>query len=371
MIKVCSLDFVNKETFETDVLTAEGGLLCSATDKVTPEKILRLYFKEIFIKEPRQEYNSEPILESVEIIAENISKLNSAISDTDAEQAPVLGVKASASEDEDAITAKASGPRLANSPESDELDTSEAKIKGPRTVDSSETETLTKGPKNAESKDSDDVTKGPRLVDLNGIEDDEETETKGPRVADSNKFDDGEIAIKSQTKKTFVEPESVIEEIPEAEQPLKFDEEQAKRIVEHSVKLGKLLNFPAHDLKELEQVAYYYNAGIIKCKKSDVSRKDYRKLKAFASYQLLLESDQVPSNIAEIIKFTANAYESDAFPLTSKIPYHHIVAITGYYEDSLLQNGSKELTLMKMLQMGGNHFNIFVLHKFIKLMRDD
>lgn len=371
MIKVCSLDFVNKETFETDVLTAEGVLLCSATDKVTPEKVLKLYFKEIFVKESKTEYKTEPIADSIEMITENISKLSSATNDSEDEETKILGVKASISEETAEIGINKHGPRLANSDDSDESEATESKIKGPRAAVIDEIETEIKGPKNAESKDTDDLTKGPRLVDLNGMDEDEETETKGPRIADSNKYEDDEIVAKSPMKKTYAESEPAVAEIPEEEQPLTFDDEQAKRIVEHSVKLGKLLSYPANDLKELEQVAYYYNAGIIKCKKADKSRKDFRKQKAFASYQLLLESNQVPSNIAEIVKLTANAYESDAFPLNSKIPYHHIVAITGYYEDLLSQNESKELTLMKMLQMGGNHFNIFVLHKFIKLMRDN
>ncbi len=47
MIKTCSLDFANKETFEVDVKSADGRVLCKAGEDITPDKILRLYFKEL------------------------------------------------------------------------------------------------------------------------------------------------------------------------------------------------------------------------------------------------------------------------------------------------------------------------------------
>lgn len=51
MLKVCSLDFLNKEEFGTDVLSVTGEVLYASTDKITPELILKLYFKDIYIDE--------------------------------------------------------------------------------------------------------------------------------------------------------------------------------------------------------------------------------------------------------------------------------------------------------------------------------
>ena len=47
MIKVCSLDFLNKSVFGVDVKNAEGTILQRFDDPVTPEALLKLYFKEI------------------------------------------------------------------------------------------------------------------------------------------------------------------------------------------------------------------------------------------------------------------------------------------------------------------------------------
>lgn len=55
MIKICALDLLNRETFETDVLSAEGKILCQKGYKITPQIILKLYFKEIFVNEPLSE----------------------------------------------------------------------------------------------------------------------------------------------------------------------------------------------------------------------------------------------------------------------------------------------------------------------------
>lgn len=52
MIKICSLDFLNRENFETDVITADGVVLFQSGEEITPSKLLRLYFKEIYITQP-------------------------------------------------------------------------------------------------------------------------------------------------------------------------------------------------------------------------------------------------------------------------------------------------------------------------------
>ena len=58
MIKICSLDFLNNELFEADVMTADGRVLFNSDDKVTPDRLLILYFKEIYVKEALKEKKS-------------------------------------------------------------------------------------------------------------------------------------------------------------------------------------------------------------------------------------------------------------------------------------------------------------------------
>lgn len=323
MIKVCSLNFLKEKYFKSDVMSADGTLLFNSGDEVTAEIILKLYFKDIYIEKPKVENEQEVVVEE----AENLVSSGAYSSD-------LKNVSASSSGDFQA-NAIASGPR------SIELD---EKSSGPRFVDSIDV-----------APSETDPSKGPRFVDTN------------LDAMNGTKKNPYSSAINAQA--SGPEEETPVED-PE-NMPLVFDEDQAKRIVSHSAKLAKILNFSQKELKELEQAAYYCNIGISGFKKADLKNKEFRKMKAFASYKKLIDEATVPRDIAEIVKFCANDYSSESFPLDSKIPLQHVVAITSFYEDLLAKTNSKQDTLLKMLQLGGNHFNIFVLHKFIKLMRGD
>lgn len=394
MIKICSLDFLNREKFGTDVMTADGTVLFHSDDKITPEIILRLYFKEIYAEESFLKEEPKVAVKNIEasVIAvstgeETVSNLSSV--EINIEEAELESVDISVIEDEK-ITS--SDPRVVETNIKEEEKTlsgpksvdvsivKEEKItsSGPRSIDVSAIEkeetTASSGPRSVEANVKEEkASLGPRSVDVS-VKEEETTTSSGPRVVETRpdiseedqKGKEPLFSTKSAAKDTEIEK---LNKNPE-EEPLIFDEEQAKRIVEHSIKIGKLLNFSTNEIKELEQVAYYCNIGITKFKKADLSKKSFRKMKTFASYEKLLNEGVVPEEIAEVVKLCANDYESDTFPLNSKIPYHHIVALTSFYEESLAQNNSKLETLLKMLQMGGNQFNIFILHKFIKIMRE-
>lgn len=324
MIKICSLDFLNKEFFETDVMAADGSVLFSAGEKITPELILRLYFKDIYVNE---------------VVVKN-------------ETCNVL-VSSVANEVESEEIASTPTEKIA----------ANESIHGPRSVTTSPME-------------KEETFSGPRSVTTSPIAEVEEEASGGPRFVESNitNVETKEKTLYQKSAKASIDDDTevkteIIDENPE-NKPLIFDEEQAKRIVQYSIKIGKLLKLSDTELDELEQVAYNCNIGITDFKKADLCKKEFRRMKAFASYEKLLTSGTVSEKIAEMVKFSASSYDSDSFPLNSKIPHHHIVAIAGYYEDLFNQTNSKEKTLLKMLQLGGNQFNIFVLHKFIKVMRE-
>lgn len=52
MSKICSLDFLGKEEFDLDIISTGGKKLFSRGDKVTPEILLSLYFKDVIAREP-------------------------------------------------------------------------------------------------------------------------------------------------------------------------------------------------------------------------------------------------------------------------------------------------------------------------------
>lgn len=260
MIKICSLDLINKETFEADILTADGRVLYHATDKITPDKILKLYFKDIYINKPSiDEIIPKPIKKEV-IIEEKEAELIKQINEV--------------------------SPAIIN-----------------------------------DAKDESGVFNKITKLTSNDL--------------------------------------------------LEFDEQEAKFVAESSIKIAKMLAFSSSEIEKLEKAAYYHNIGRTRFKQSDLSRKEFRKDQALAGYDILLNEKGLPQKIAETAKLYINKYDSSSFSLNEPIPYYHIVAIANYYYSSIKKGDSREKVLAKMLKIGGNKFNIFVLHKFINLMREE
>lgn len=317
MIKICSLDFLNKETFEADVLTADGRVLFNSHDKVTPERLLILYFKEIYSKEPLVEKKPKRAALTPE--------------------AAKLKQEALAAKSKSTTEKTISGPRSAETAASDK----ELVAAGPRTAEAFEEAT-------AEATGS-----GPKTIESSAFQATKKANAPYGLNASSLELSASEVA----------------EEEPEIIQ-LVFDEELAKRISKHCVMLGEMLKFSKKELNELSQAAYYHDIAISQFTNIDAAKKGFKLMKAHASYETILHSLKLSESIAEAAKSCAYDYDSDAFSLDTQIPYCHIISIVSYYEGLLLRNSSKEATLNKMLQLGGNKFNIFVLHKFLKMMRD-
>lgn len=229
MIKICALDFLKKETFDTDVMNANGDVLFSSEDKVTPEILLSLYFKNIYISEP------------LEIEIEETSV---------------------------------------------DID---------------------------ESEEQEDIKLG-------------------------------------------------------------FDEAQGARVAKNALEIAKILDWNEEECKDLEQAAYYHNIGSMDLTKEDLLAKDFRIRRAEAGYTYLFKTLELPDRIAEVSKLYINNYDPNNFELDKKnrsnIPFHHIVAIASFYDEFLMKTSSKKEALMKMLRLGSNKFNLFVLHKFINKMRN-
>jgi hypothetical protein len=346
MIQICSLDFLRKETFDTDIMTVDGRILCTKGDKVTPELILKLYFKEVYAKNVQiEEICSMPQATSTAVEQEIIEAVQIK-EQTDEVEKPTEEVKEIEAAEETKALEIVEVSELAVKTE-DEASGTKTKA-GPRVLETVENE-------QASGKD-------PRVTG-SSIDDDISEESSKAKLANEAQFTLAEKSI--ETARLTAEKEALLKD-----PNLEFDEIQAKRIVEHSLAIGKIFNFTPAELKDLELVAYNCNIGITEFKKSDMAKKDFRKMKAYASYKKLQKEETVQPKIAEMVKFTATSHASDSVILNSKMPIDNIVGIVSYYEDSLNQNVSKEETLLKMLQLGGNHFNIFILHKFIKMMRD-
>lgn len=331
MKRVCSLDYLYKETFETDITNADGKVLVSMGTSVTPEILLKLYFNDTYAQEQKIEEEVVEIIEEIDELKSSVGAEGETVVLKEFE--PGAGGAARGDVATSAIVVD-----LAAIGHGDKADATEEDGKTAESEADAE---------NADKDDSSDTEAG---------------------VAGNAKGSGSKAASKDDKDKAGKTIESPVEE-PEDKQ-LKFDEEVAKRLVDYSVKLGKELGFSKAELKEIEEVAYNYNIGITQFTTDDLKKREFRKIKVRASYEYLLKANTVSEKVIESVKLCANNYESESFALNAKIPYHHIVAVTSYYEELLAQYSSKNKALAKMMELGGNKFNIFVLHKFIRIMRE-
>lgn len=155
---------------------------------------------------------------------------------------------------------------------------------------------------------------------------------------------------------------------------LEFDEGHAQRVRDYAVKIGKLIGIPKDKLAELKDAAYYHDIGRTKFTESDLKKANFDMWQGEAGVNILIKERQFPKHIADVANSHLKHYNSARFPLIKEeranIPYAHIVSIANCYDELCYKNLGKKKALEKMIQIGGGKFNIFILHKFIRAMRD-
>lgn len=383
MIKVCSLDYLNKEFYETDIVTADGRVLASVGDRVSPDVILALYFKEVYVPDVSEKkiYQSEVVV-TEEILEESAQLLNieqeeeqeeplspTVFEEAEAEESSSTVIESNLEESE-AVEEELLEIEVPVVPEVPDKPVESILVQEPEVLESQKKES---GPifnlPDVEEKTEVESKSQPKPAIINFDQDPEEDDTRKP-VPPSSKFDDDIYTGTENISVKESEEVQIIIEDPE-KAPLVFDENKAKKNAAYAVKLAKMLNFSPDETKDVEEAAYYYDIGISKFTRADLTKKNFKKAKALESYNIIINEKMLPDRIADAVKFSVNDYDSSSFQLTSKIPYSHIISVTGFYSEFLIQGHSKEEALAKMLQMGGNKFNIFILHKFIKMMREE
>ena len=442
MIKVCSLEFLNKSSFEADVMLSDGRVLFNAGSEITPEILLKLYYKDIYVEKSlckaaksaaalkhSQKENEEVLVgvgitlaasgevsptgadlkpagkdgegsaEGVELkTAEKAGELNSELSaDVKAEEVDLKAVKkdgegTSELVDLDAVI------RDEDNPDSEDYTGTTPKVRfgGRRVGDNKVATSAIIGPKSTSEVDGEvvsdsdteiqakveapvdtEIAAEAEAIDSAEAESDEDLEGEvdpvtGKRIALSARKAGGAVPHKQSTTHKPSEP---IEVVPpkDTNGPLEFNEEQAQRVSALSVRLAKILSMDLRQQDDVKQAAYYHNIGRTKLKQSDLTEPDFKKRQAVAGYNHILNNLALSPKIAEAAMFYNKKYQSSELNLNSgknsDFPYSHIVAITNYYDDLISDGLSQNATLMKMLQLGGNKFNVFILHKFINMVR--
>lgn len=282
MIKISALDFLRKETFETDVMTVSGDILFSSGDKVTPEILLSLYFKDIYVSE-----SFAPVIEA-------------------AKAARAAGMSSSM----------------------------------------------------------------PGFSEFGGgtaVEEKDVARKGFVKVSEDDQVKAAEEAEEARKVQLLRELQA------QAPKKLVFDEEQAARVAKYALEIAKAIGMNEETSKELEKAAYYHKVGVVGFTTEDKLQPGFREKVAKASYSCMLKQMKLSDEVADVATLYYTNYVPSNFELNKKkgsyIPFYHIVAIASYYDEFLTATSSKEEAIMKMLRLGGNKFNTFILHKFIYRMR--
>lgn len=343
MIRVCALDFLNRGSFESDVKLANGQVLISTGEKITSELILMLYFKEIYVDEPLPDvyptpdlYNSSPV--NNDVSADTEMNINSSKKDASLD----LG-SAVAPNEEGASRVEAETDFLAKG-ETDELD-----------LDTDSTSRM-------------DKVKAPEL-DLG----EDEVSKKQDNELGELSFDVDSVELPKEDRiEEVAKAETVdVPEVKDEEAFMVADPAVSKEIEDNVVKLAKLLSMPADIVKDLGIAASICNLGVVNFKMKEMYNRDFEHKKARASYDLAMKKGQYSESVLNIVRDHARHYKTEVFNLSSKIPACELLHIATVYSKFKYQGFSNEQALMKMLEKGGNEFNIFALHKFLRMMRDN
>lgn len=416
MIKICSLDLINRNFFETDILTADGKILCEQGKEIDSKTLLKLYFKEIYVETPLSEdfvmvTNDEleqeetvfkdiiqPILKDEnEILAEKkeIEPKNKGKIDQKAKKEPTPRAKKKYDDDvkrEFIARTKKTEERAKKeiTPRAKKKYEDEVKREFPSRAKKEAEEELKKEFKPRAKQEAEEDVKKEFKPRKKEIEEEIQKEAKpkfkkkieeeSPKEEIRTKYslkpetegliENDEFTFETESE---LEPDTDLSslELPDDIKKLEFDEEEAQRISELSVKIGKALGLFAKKLEELKQAAYYHNIGRTKLTEEDLLSPDFKKRQALFGYNILINEKKLPVGIAEAAKFNMQKYDTTNYKLGEDLPYSHIVAIASFFDGLLLKNMSKDEALEKMLQLGGNKFNIFILHKFIRIMKEE
>lgn len=178
-----------------------------------------------------------------------------------------------------------------------------------------------------------------------------------------------DILLKLYFSSIFIQDEADVEDSVKGF----FDEEEATNVVKYSLIMADLLGYSENDKKDLEVAAYNHNIGTLMLAPESFDEADFVKTRSDEGYKYLKNQKGFSDAIANVSKLYLDKYNCNKFDISKKnktrVPFHHIVAIANSY-NTFLKTMTKEESIMKLLRLGGNKFNIYILHKFINKMRN-
>ncbi|MCQ2789564.1 MAG: hypothetical protein MJ229_04200 [bacterium] len=359
MIRICSLDFLNKDFFETDVKTADGKVLLAAGEKITPEVILELYFKEIYVDKPLEDVIVRPLAPKPQV---------QSVTDP-SEQAIKAAIEAL--EQQEAAASQTPEPSQEQPVQKFEDTGVDDIVFDTKDLVSKEVEASTVDmQKTSETLSKEDIVKSEIADAVSHLQNAEKKEEEKIVFQNTAKQELPEPEPEQDKYGSIQPPEPEPEpELPKETDNLPFDEDFIGKLVAMTVEVGKLLNYAGGELEELKQAAYNCNLGVTKFTYGDLKTQDFENRKSAESFNLASQKGSISQNALNAIKLYPDRYNSAEFSLNKRIPYTHVLNIMCYYFRLKYCNFEQELILDKMLQAGGNKFNPFVLHKFVNVVK--
>lgn len=153
---------------------------------------------------------------------------------------------------------------------------------------------------------------------------------------------------------------------------LAFDEEEAKAVQKYALIIADILRLPPERKNEVKQAAYYLKIANPQFKEEEALEPDFVFKRGEASFLHIFKELKLPKKVAEVAKLYFTKYDCNQFDIKKEnvgFSLTSIVSIASYYNTFLRKTNSKNEAIMKMLRLGGNKFNIYILHKFIYKMR--
>jgi len=152
-----------------------------------------------------------------------------------------------------------------------------------------------------------------------------------------------------------------------------FDKEHAQRVTEYAIKLGEIMGFDKQRKEDLEAAAYLHDIGRSMLLVEEAEKPDFKEQYTNAGYDYLLNDRGLSIDIAEVARDHMKLYSPVDFSVRTRsfigVPLVHIVAIANFYDILMTKIQNKKEVLATLLRIGGKRFNIFLLHKFISIMR--
>lgn len=199
----------------------------------------------------------------------------------------------------------------------------------------------------------------------------DDTEIK--EVVEAEKIDDTDTGSIGFIKKQNSQETEVENGLKEQKESI-FDEQEAVEVQKYSELMAIDLELSEAEIKNIKLAGYIHNIGDSFLTKEEKEKEDYHETRGKLGYEYTYNKLKYPEAVSRVAREYYKKSDLDNFDLSNKtiknFPYSHIVTIAAYYVKHKSEYKNKDDALKKMIRIGGKLFNIYLLHRFIRKIRE-